>query len=70
MALIPLLGIRIRPPIRQSSPRPDPRLLRQTALEVLTRSARSDSPRKTRPEQIPAKWRRRRRRTAAAAAAA
>ncbi|KZV34601.1 hypothetical protein F511_15759 [Dorcoceras hygrometricum] len=27
-----------------------------TALEVLTRSARSDSPRKTRPEQIPAKW--------------
>ncbi|KZV51851.1 hypothetical protein F511_06894 [Dorcoceras hygrometricum] len=41
--------------IRQSGPRPDPRLLRQTALEVLTRSARSDSPRKTRPEQIPAK---------------
>ncbi|KZV54717.1 hypothetical protein F511_41280 [Dorcoceras hygrometricum] len=33
----------------------DPRLLRQTALEVLTRSARMDSPRKTRPEQIPAK---------------
>ncbi|KZV36694.1 hypothetical protein F511_14797 [Dorcoceras hygrometricum] len=33
----------------------DPRLLRQTALEVLTRSARTDSPRKTRPEQIPAK---------------
>ncbi|KZV49507.1 hypothetical protein F511_07628 [Dorcoceras hygrometricum] len=29
----------------------DPRLLRQTALEVLTRSARSDSPRKTRPER-------------------
>ncbi|KZV56790.1 hypothetical protein F511_19972 [Dorcoceras hygrometricum] len=56
--------------IRQSGPRPDPRLLRQTALEVLTRSARSDSPRKTRPEQIPAKWRRRRRRKAAAAAAA
>ncbi|KZV26302.1 hypothetical protein F511_40642 [Dorcoceras hygrometricum] len=40
---------------RQSGPRPDPRLLRQTALEVLTRSARTDSPRKTRPEQIPAK---------------
>ncbi|KZV35996.1 hypothetical protein F511_14513 [Dorcoceras hygrometricum] len=72
-----VLGIRIRPPvrqrktkimepggdqyeklnlhIRQSGPRPDLRLLRQTALEVLTRSARSDSPRKTRPEQIPAK---------------
>ncbi|KZV45038.1 hypothetical protein F511_30199 [Dorcoceras hygrometricum] len=44
-------------------PPPDPRLLRQTALEVLTRSARSDSPRKTRTEQIPAKL-------AAAAAAA
>ncbi|KZV53537.1 inactive protein kinase [Dorcoceras hygrometricum] len=42
-------------PIRQSGPRLDPRFLRQTALEVLTRSARSDSPRKTRPEQIPAK---------------
>ncbi|KZV30935.1 HNH endonuclease domain-containing protein [Dorcoceras hygrometricum] len=41
--------------IRQSGPRPDPRLLRQTALEVLTRSARTDAPRKTRPEQIPAK---------------
>ncbi|KZV19676.1 hypothetical protein F511_35173 [Dorcoceras hygrometricum] len=26
-----------------------------SALEVLTRSARTDSPRKTRPEQIPAK---------------
>ncbi|KZV32059.1 hypothetical protein F511_31340 [Dorcoceras hygrometricum] len=32
--------------LRQSGPRPDSRLLRQTALEVLTRSARSDSPRK------------------------
>ncbi|KZV51328.1 hypothetical protein F511_12023 [Dorcoceras hygrometricum] len=41
--------------IRQSGPRLDPRFLRQTALEVLTRSARTDSPRKTRPEQIPAK---------------
>ncbi|KZV44196.1 hypothetical protein F511_43650 [Dorcoceras hygrometricum] len=40
-----------KPFIRQSGPRPDPRLLRQTALEVLTRSARSDSPRKTRPER-------------------
>ncbi|KZV17188.1 ER membrane protein complex subunit 3 [Dorcoceras hygrometricum] len=29
--------------LRQSGPRPDPRLLRQTALEVLTRSARSDN---------------------------
>ncbi|KZV32499.1 hypothetical protein F511_03707 [Dorcoceras hygrometricum] len=55
MALIPLLGIRIRPPIRQSGPRPDPRLLRQAALEAPTRSARTDSPRKTRPEQIPVK---------------
>ncbi|KZV52481.1 eukaryotic translation initiation factor 4G-like [Dorcoceras hygrometricum] len=50
-----MLGIRIRPPIRQSGPRPDPRLLLQAALEALTRSARTDSPRKTRPEQIPAK---------------
>ncbi|KZV46982.1 hypothetical protein F511_15779 [Dorcoceras hygrometricum] len=60
LALIPLLGIRIRPPIavdyRQSGPRPDPRLLHQAALEDLTRSARTDSPRKTRPEQFPAKW--------------
>ncbi|KZV22346.1 hypothetical protein F511_20443 [Dorcoceras hygrometricum] len=56
--------------IRQSGPRPDPRLLRQTALEVLTRSARSDSPRKTRPERNSGEvGRRRRRRTAAAAAA-
>ncbi|KZV35480.1 hypothetical protein F511_34339 [Dorcoceras hygrometricum] len=59
------------PPIRQSGPRLDPRFLRQTALEVLTRSARSDSPRKTRPEQnsgeVGRRWRRR---TAAAAAAA
>ncbi|KZV48701.1 hypothetical protein F511_18325, partial [Dorcoceras hygrometricum] len=38
--------------IRQSGPRPDPRLLRQTALEVLTRSARSDSPRKVGGKQI------------------
>ncbi|KZV26490.1 hypothetical protein F511_36606 [Dorcoceras hygrometricum] len=41
--------------LRQSGPRPDPRIPCQTALEVLTRSARSDPPRKTRPEQIPAK---------------
>ncbi|KZV19769.1 hypothetical protein F511_06300 [Dorcoceras hygrometricum] len=46
--------------LRQSSPRPDPRLLRQAALEALTRSARTNTPRKTRPEQLPAKWRRRR----------
>ncbi|KZV39765.1 hypothetical protein F511_08227 [Dorcoceras hygrometricum] len=52
MALIPLLGILIRPPIRQSGPRPDSRLLRQTALEVLTRSARSDSPRRVGRKQI------------------
>ncbi|KZV53055.1 hypothetical protein F511_21534 [Dorcoceras hygrometricum] len=31
--------------LRQSGPRPDTRLLRQPALEVLTRSARTDSPR-------------------------
>ncbi|KZV36684.1 putative RNA-binding protein 18 [Dorcoceras hygrometricum] len=47
--------------IRQSGPQPDPRLLRQTALEVLTRSARSDSPRKTRPEQNSGEVGRRRR---------
>ncbi|KZV50694.1 hypothetical protein F511_25563 [Dorcoceras hygrometricum] len=41
--------------LRQSGPRPDPRLLRQAALEALTRSARTDSPRKTRPERFPAK---------------
>ncbi|KZV16925.1 hypothetical protein F511_30798 [Dorcoceras hygrometricum] len=46
--------------LRQSDPRPDPRLLRQAALEALTRSARTNTPRKTRPEQFPAKWRRRR----------
>ncbi|KZV39986.1 hypothetical protein F511_21045 [Dorcoceras hygrometricum] len=49
---------------RQSGPRPEPRLLRQPALEGVTRSARTDSPRKNCPEQIPAK---RRRRTTAAA---
>ncbi|KZV34374.1 hypothetical protein F511_19323 [Dorcoceras hygrometricum] len=31
---------------RQSGPRPEPRLLRQPALEALTNSARTDSPRK------------------------
>ncbi|KZV52790.1 hypothetical protein F511_33242 [Dorcoceras hygrometricum] len=41
---------------RQSGPRPDPRLLRQAALEALTRSARTNTPRKTRPEQFPAKF--------------
>ncbi|KZV58698.1 hypothetical protein F511_40912 [Dorcoceras hygrometricum] len=68
LALIPLLGIRIRPPARQrknikqiavdyrqSGQRPDPRLLRQAALEALTRSARTNTPRKTRPERFPAK---------------
>ncbi|KZV30891.1 tetratricopeptide repeat-containing family protein [Dorcoceras hygrometricum] len=68
MKLIRLLGIRIRPPLHQSGPRPDSRLLRQTALEVLTRSARSDSPRKTRPERNSGEVGRRC--TAAAAAAA
>ncbi|KZV42702.1 hypothetical protein F511_26807 [Dorcoceras hygrometricum] len=37
---------------RQSGPRPEPRLLRQAALEALTNSARTDSPQKTRPETI------------------
>ncbi|KZV25621.1 hypothetical protein F511_08650 [Dorcoceras hygrometricum] len=32
--------------LRQSGPRLDPRLLRQAALEALTRSARTDSPRR------------------------
>ncbi|KZV46623.1 hypothetical protein F511_39232 [Dorcoceras hygrometricum] len=40
---------------RQSGPRPNPRFLRQAALEALTRSARTNTPRKTRPEQFPAK---------------
>ncbi|KZV23906.1 splicing factor 3B subunit 1-like [Dorcoceras hygrometricum] len=40
---------------RQSGPRPNPRLLRQAALEALTRSARTNTPRKTRPEQFSAK---------------
>ncbi|KZV30204.1 hypothetical protein F511_35226 [Dorcoceras hygrometricum] len=31
---------------RQSGPRPEPRLLRQAALEALTNSARTDSPRR------------------------
>ncbi|KZV20695.1 hypothetical protein F511_09672 [Dorcoceras hygrometricum] len=41
--------------LRKSGPRPEPRLLRQAALEALTRSARTNTPRKTRPEQFPAK---------------
>ncbi|KZV21220.1 hypothetical protein F511_17954 [Dorcoceras hygrometricum] len=47
--------------LRQSGPRPDPRLLRQAALEALTRSARMDSPRRTRRKQISGDDRRRRR---------
>ncbi|KZV36695.1 hypothetical protein F511_14798 [Dorcoceras hygrometricum] len=39
---------------RQSGPRSDSRFLRQPALEGLTRSARTDSPRQDWPEQIPA----------------
>ncbi|KZV26470.1 hypothetical protein F511_36553 [Dorcoceras hygrometricum] len=46
---------------RQSGPRPETRFLRQPALEELTRSARTDSPRQIWPEQIPAKRRLRRR---------
>ncbi|KZV31238.1 hypothetical protein F511_36451 [Dorcoceras hygrometricum] len=44
---------RMNPPVfndcgslRQSGPRPDPRLLRQAALEALKRSARTNTPRK------------------------
>ncbi|KZV27903.1 hypothetical protein F511_24269 [Dorcoceras hygrometricum] len=48
--------------LRQSGPRPDPRLLCQAALEALTRSARTDSPRRTGRKQFSA--------TAAAATAA
>ncbi|KZV16894.1 hypothetical protein F511_33673 [Dorcoceras hygrometricum] len=44
-----------QPTLRQSGPRPDPRLLRHAALEALTRSARTNTPRKTRSEQFPAK---------------
>ncbi|KZV51326.1 hypothetical protein F511_05320 [Dorcoceras hygrometricum] len=40
---------------RQSGPRPEPRLLRQDALEALTRSARMDSPRRTAGNKFPAK---------------
>ncbi|KZV58039.1 hypothetical protein F511_38133 [Dorcoceras hygrometricum] len=47
---------------RQSGPRPDPRLLRQAALEALTISARTDSPRRTGRKQISGDDRRRRRR--------
>ncbi|KZV50081.1 crooked neck-like protein 1 [Dorcoceras hygrometricum] len=48
--------------LRQSGPRPDPRLLRQAALEALTRSARTDSPRRTGRKQFFRRRRRRRRR--------
>ncbi|KZV24651.1 hypothetical protein F511_35250 [Dorcoceras hygrometricum] len=48
--------------LRQSGPRPETGFLRQPALEGLTRSARTDSPRQGWPEQIPTKWRWRRRR--------
>ncbi|KZV38970.1 hypothetical protein F511_34149 [Dorcoceras hygrometricum] len=41
--------------LHQSGPRPDTILLRQPALEGLTRSARTDSPRQDWPEQFPAK---------------
>ncbi|KZV30936.1 hypothetical protein F511_15167 [Dorcoceras hygrometricum] len=53
LALIPLLGIRIRPPARQR--KNNKQKNREAALEALTRSARTNTPRKTRPEQIPAK---------------
>ncbi|KZT76091.1 hypothetical protein F511_46884 [Dorcoceras hygrometricum] len=56
--------------LHQSGPRPDPRLLSQAALEALTRSARTDSPRRTGRKQFSGDDRRRRRRTAVAVAAA
>ncbi|KZV38312.1 hypothetical protein F511_27464 [Dorcoceras hygrometricum] len=56
--------------LRQSGPRPDPRLLRQAALEALTRSARTDSPRQVGRKQFFRRRRRRRRRRVEAAAAA
>ncbi|KZV48275.1 hypothetical protein F511_42289 [Dorcoceras hygrometricum] len=40
--------------LRQSGPRPEMGFLHQPALEGLTRSARTDSPRQDWPEQIPA----------------
>ncbi|KZV40141.1 hypothetical protein F511_24626 [Dorcoceras hygrometricum] len=40
--------------LRQSGPRPDPRLLRQAALEAPTRSARTDSPRRIGRNKFPA----------------
>ncbi|KZV50577.1 hypothetical protein F511_25299 [Dorcoceras hygrometricum] len=46
--------------LRQSGPRQDPRLLRQAALEALTRSARTDSPRRTGRKQFSGDDRRRR----------
>ncbi|KZV19990.1 hypothetical protein F511_25662 [Dorcoceras hygrometricum] len=52
--------------LRQSGPRPERRLLRQPALEGLTRSARTDSPRQV----VRNKFRRQRRRRRKAAAAA
>ncbi|KZV31920.1 hypothetical protein F511_04234 [Dorcoceras hygrometricum] len=53
---------------RQSGPRTETGFLHQPALEGLTRSAWTDSPRQDWPEQIPAKRRRRRWRRMAAAA--
>ncbi|KZV50758.1 hypothetical protein F511_26373 [Dorcoceras hygrometricum] len=56
--------------LRQSGPRPDPRLLRQAALEALTRSARTDSPRRTGRKQFSGDNRRRRERGKEGAASA
>ncbi|KZV37605.1 LysM domain GPI-anchored protein 1 precursor [Dorcoceras hygrometricum] len=54
--------------LRQSGPRPDPRLLRQAALKALMRSARTDSPHRNGRKQFSGDDQRRR--TAVAAAAA
>ncbi|KZV22688.1 hypothetical protein F511_32821 [Dorcoceras hygrometricum] len=58
----PKLNHKIAVDNRQSGPRPEPRLLHQAALEALTRSARTDSPRRTGRKQISGDDRRRRRR--------
>ncbi|KZV26594.1 WUSCHEL-related homeobox 9-like [Dorcoceras hygrometricum] len=50
------------PKYRQSGPRPEPRLLRQPALEALTNSARTDSPRRVGRKRISGDDGRRRRR--------
>ncbi|KZV54029.1 hypothetical protein F511_29647 [Dorcoceras hygrometricum] len=62
---LPAVVLQIAVDNRQSGPRPEPRLLRQAALEALTNSARMDSPRRVGRKRISGdNGRRRRRRTA------